>query len=317
MPNKNKSSVFVTGAGGFIGANIVRHLLEENYSVHVINHRNEIPWRLRAIAHLISIHDADLTNSRKLNKALQESHPDYIIHLASYGAYPYQSELKKAIKVNIDGTKNLLEASQHIPYKCFINAGSSSEYGFKNKPMKENDFCEPVSYYAATKLSQTNICKIFAKLNNKPIVTVRLFSVYGPFEEPTRFIPVIMKALIDTNPIKLTPGRQRRDFIYIKDVTDALLHILKKKDLPQGEIYNLGTGIEYTNDEVVNTLLKVTNKETNIVKGSYPKRIWDTSHWVSNTSKTKTVLEWHPQYTLDKGLRETYSWFKMNSNLYK
>lgn len=182
--------------------------------------------------------------------------------------------------------------------------------------MKETDLCDPVSYYAATKLANTCICKIFAHLNNKPVVNFRLFSVYGPYEEPTRFIPTITKSLIIKDIIKLTPGNQRRDFIYVDDVSDAYLKALSEGKKIKGEIFNIGTGREYTNGEVVKKLFLSTASKTKVEKGSYPKRKWDTSHWRADISHTKKALKWKPRYSLEEGLRKNYLWLNKNINFY-
>lgn len=317
MPSKNKRRVFLTGAGGFIGANLTRSLFKKNYDVHILSHTNELSWRLQNIAKELNIHKGNITDFISLKQALQKAKPDYIIHLAVYGAYHFQNDLGKITQTNIIGTKNLLEASIDIPYKCFINTGSSSEYGYKNTPMKETDFCDPVSYYAATKLAAAHLCKIFAQINNKPIVTFRLFSVYGPYEAPARLVPAVMKALIKKETIKLSPGKQRRDFIYVQDVCDAYLQTLKLGSKLKGEILNIGTVRENTNDEVVSTLFKITKQKTIIDKGSYPKRPWEALHWRANMTHTKKLLAWKPSYTLDKGLLSTYSWFEKNISFYE
>lgn len=316
MKSRCKRAVFMTGGSGFVGANIIRALLKKNYDVHILNRTGLLSWRLKDIAKLITIHTGDIADYVSLKKVLSQIMPDYIIHLAAYGAYHYQTELDKIVQVNIEGTKNLLVASKDIPYKCFINTGSSSEYGFKDKSMKENDFCDPVSYYGSTKLANSSICKVFARLNNKPIVTFRLFSIYGPYEEPGRFIPTITKSLITKEVIKLTPGNQRRDFIYVDDVSDAYLKALSLGKKIQGEILNIGTGIEHTNDEVVKQLFASTNMKTAVEKGAYPKRIWDTSHWRADISYTKRILKWKPMHSLDEGLKKNYSWFQRNITFY-
>lgn len=100
MKSGSKSVVFVTGAGGFVGANIVRALLKKDYEVHVLNRNKQLSWRLKDIEEFITIHTGDLTERASLNNALLKSGPDYIIHLAAYGAYHYQDELEKIIKVN-------------------------------------------------------------------------------------------------------------------------------------------------------------------------------------------------------------------------
>lgn len=316
MDHGNKSRVFVTGASGFVGANVVRALLNKNYDVYVLNRTKLLSWRLKDIAERITICGGDIIDLSSLKKALSIANPDYIIHLAAYGAYHYQTEPEKIIEVNVGGTKNLLEASKNIPYKCFINTGTSSEYGFKDKSMKEDDYCDPVSYYAVSKLAGTHLCKVFACLNNKPITTFRLFSVYGPYEEPTRFIPTIIKALIKKESIKLTSGNQRRDFIYVDDVSDAYMRALALGKKIQGEIFNIGTGHEYTNDEVVKMLFRSTESKTRIQKGAYPKRMWDAPHWRADISHARKILKWHPHYSLDKGLKKNYSWFQKNLDLY-
>ncbi|MCL4416467.1 MAG: NAD-dependent epimerase/dehydratase family protein [Patescibacteria group bacterium] len=316
MNRKNKRRVFVTGAGGFIGANLTRKLLKQNFNVHILCRTEEISWRLRNVSQLITIHVGDITNFKLLHRVLQKAQPDYIIHLAAYGAYHYQTDLNKIIKVNIEGTKNLLEASKNIAYKCFINTGSSSEYGFKDKPMKEDDFCNPVSFYGTAKLTATQMCKVFAQINNKPIITLRLFSVYGPYEERGRFVPIIIKSLIIGDTINLTQGNIRRDFIYIDDVSNAYIKALDLGFRMRGKILNIGVGKEYTNDQLVKKLFKITNKKTRIEKGAYPKRAWDTKHWRADISNAKKILSWNPKFDLTNGLLATYSWFEKNLDFY-
>ncbi len=317
MSTKSKGQVFITGASGFVGANLTRALIKKNYATHILTKSKIFPWRLQGLENKISNHIGDITDFSSVKKTLTSVKPDYIIHLAVYGAYHFQTELDKIVNVNIVGVRNLLDASRDIPYKCFINTGSSSEYGIKNAPMKENDFCDPISYYAATKLGATHIGKVFALMNNKPVVTFRLFSVYGPYEAPTRLVPVMMKSLITRQTINLSPGKQRRDFIYVEDVCDAYLKALTVGKKITGEILNIGTGREYTNEEVVKALFAVTGQKTKIAKGAYPKRPWEALHWKASISHTKELLGWTPKVTLDKGLQGTYSWFEKNVHLYQ
>src|SRR3990167_9142132 len=175
--------------------------------------------------------------------------------------------------------------------------------------MKENDFLEPISFYAAAKAGQTLLCQAFAFQYNKPIVTLRPFSVYGQYEQNDRFIPTIIRAVIEKKPIKLTEGKQRRDFIYIDDMVNAYIKLLKHGKKLKGRILNIGTGKEYTNDEIVKTLFRISNKKTVIKKGKFPKRIWDSPHWVADISNAKNLLNWTPAYSLEKGLTKTYNWF--------
>jgi len=301
-------NVLITGGAGFVGANLTRKLIELGYDVNLILKRSSNLWRIKDILNGVKVYYIDLLDKNKLSKIVNKINPVFIIHLATYGDYRNQSDVEQMMDVNIKGTLNLLIASKNINYKMFINTGSSSEYGIKNEPMKETDFLNPISFYAATKASSTFLCQIFAKEYNKPIVTLRPFSVYGPYEEEKRFVPTIVKAVIKNKPIKITSGEQRRDFIYIQDVVGIYIKTMSYGKKLSGQIFNVGTGVEYTNDEVVQTLFKVTGKKVKIEKGAYPKRLWDTQHWVSDISKTEKLLKWKPKFSLEKGLLETYKW---------
>lgn len=303
-----KKRIILTGGAGFIGANLTRKLLKLNYEVNLIIRASTNLWRLKDILPQLKTHQIDILDKKELTKKISKINPQAIIHLATYSQYRKQNDFEQMVETNIKGTLNLLSATKDIKYDVFINTGSSSEYGIKNTPMRETDMLDPVSFYAATKSSATLLCKVFALEYSKPIVTLRPFSVYGPYEEKNRFIPTITKAVIQNKPIKLTPGNQRRDFIFIDDIVDIYIKTLSQGKKLSGEILNMGTGIEYTNDEVARTLFKVSGKRVKIEKGAYPKRIWDTPHWAADTTKTKKLLNWKPKFTLEQGLRYTYNW---------
>ena len=311
----SKNTAVVTGANGFVGANLTRALVKDGYIVHVALRQKPNYWRLQDIQDKIIIHEVDITNKQQVNSLFKKVHPSHIFHLAAYGAYSHQTDLSRMIDVNIKGLENLLQATNDIPYVSFVITGSSSEYGYKKKPMKEKDILEPTSNYAATKAAATLISQVTAKQYNKPITIVRLFSVYGPYEEPTRFIPVAIKLALQNKQIPLTPGTSKRDFIYIKDVIDAFLLIAKNPTNP-GELINLGTGKQYTNDTVIDTIGNLMNKKLNIAKGAFENRIWDTDYWVADNTKAKTILKWEPKYSLENGLKESIVWFTEHAALY-
>lgn len=305
-----RPQVLITGGAGFIGANLVNKLLKLNYNVSLIVKNSTNLWRIKNILPKIKLHKTDFFDTNNLKKIIEKINPSVIFHLATYSAYRDQEASIEMINTNIKGTLNLLNATKDINYDIFVNTGSSSEYGIKNIPMKESDLLEPISFYAATKAFATLLCQVFAKIYGKPIVTLRPFSVYGPLEEKERFIPTVIKSIIENNPIKLTPGDQRRDFIYVQDVVDVYIKTISYGKKLSGLILNMGTGIEYTNDEVVKTLFKVAKKKVKVDKGAFPNRIWDNQHWVADISKTKKILNWEPKHSLENALRKTYLWYK-------
>jgi nucleoside-diphosphate-sugar epimerase len=307
LPQKR---VLVTGGAGFIGANLVRKLLSLKYDANLLIRPSTNLWRLNNILPKLNIHEINILDVKNLKKKITQINPQAIIHLATYSKYRNQNDFEQMVETNIKGTLNLLTASKDINYDILINTGSSSEYGMKNKQMKESDLLEPISFYAATKASTTLLCQVFAREYQKPIVTLRPFSVYGPFEEKERFIPTIINSVLHDKPIKLTSGNQRRDFIYVQDIVDIYIKTIRMGKSLSGQVLNMGTGIEYTNDEVVKTLFKMSGKKVKIEKGAFPKRLWDTKHWRADISKTKRTLNWKPKFSLEEGLRDTFNWFK-------
>ncbi|MBI4065034.1 NAD-dependent epimerase/dehydratase family protein [Candidatus Gottesmanbacteria bacterium] len=301
----------VTGGGGFMGSHLVKRLVRDHFSVHVISKHTTNVHRLSSVMSDITVHTIGLERRVALKKTLQKISPSHIYHLAAHGSYPHQVDLDEMTEANIYGTLNLLVASQDIPYKAFIHTGSSSEYGFKSHAMKETDVLEPISFYAATKASATLLCQVFARQYRKPIVTLRPFSVYGPNEESTRFIPTIISRVLANTPIQITPKNERRDFIYIDDAIAAFVRAGEKALQLSGTIFNIGTGRQYTNDEVVQELFKAVHKSVPVEKGAYPPRTWDTPHWVADISLTKKFLGWKSKVSLSDGLVRTYNWMKL------
>lgn len=309
MTITNKT-ILVTGAAGFIGSNLIRKLISLDNKVHIFVKKSTNLWRIKDIINQVKIHNISLTNLKQIEKSVKHFKPEIIYHLAAHGSYPQQIDPPTIIKTNILGTANLITALNSINYKCFVNTGSSSEYGFKNKPMKETDLLAPESFYAATKATSTYFCQVIAKNFARPIITLRPFSVYGPYEEPTRLIPTVIKNIIISKPVLLTSKTAKRDFIYVEDFVNCYLKIpqLINKKL-YGQVFNVGTGKQYSNEDIVKTVRQILKKKVIIRKGAYKNRTWDSDYWVGNISKAKRLLHWKPEHSLKEGLRKTVSWF--------
>lgn len=301
-----KRRFLITGGSGFIGANLVRKLIKENQEVHLFLRKDFKNWRLKNLTGF-KVHISDLSDISLLKKLFQKIKPDIIYHLATSGAYSYQNDLDLIIKTNILGTWNLLKASLGVDFELFVNTGSSSEYGFKKEPMKESDVLEPNSFYAVTKSFQTYLASFLAKDKNKNFVTLRPFSVYGPYEEPTRFIPTLLRSLMLQKPINLVSPKTSRDYIYIDELVTAYLKIDQLKQ-NSGEYFNIGTGVQSTISEVVEIAVKVTGKTTQFNFGKMESRSWDSSNWVADISKAKKLLDFHPKISLKQGLKFTWEW---------
>lgn len=310
-----KRNFLLTGATGFVGACIVRRLLDEDQNVTILIRKEARLWRIKDILNKIQVIYSDLSDPVLLDKVFQTVKPDVIYHLAANGAYSYQDNPDEIIETNIIGTWNLIKASLPYPYELFINTGSSSEYGFKNDSMKETDLLEPASYYAVTKATQTLLSSFVAKSQGKPIITFRLFSVYGPYEEPTRFIPTLMKSLLNKEDMRLVDPSIARDMIYIDDVVDAYLEIDKLKKYA-GESFNVCTGKQSTIKNIVKQAIETSGESTNFIWGGMKNRSWDTKVWVGDNNKMKKLIHWEAKTDLSSGLKKTWEWYKNNLNLY-
>jgi nucleoside-diphosphate-sugar epimerase len=316
MANRISNPILVTGGSGFVGANLVRRLISDGYDVYLILRPEADNWRLQGILDKVKVHKADLTKKEQINDIVQNIKPKTIFHLAAYGAYPFQTDPERIEAVNLDGTIILLSACEKEGFDIFINSGSSSEYGFKDKPMKETDVLEPNSSYAVFKSAATLFCKNEAQSKKLPIITLRPFSVYGPYEEKTRLIPTLIMKFLQNECPPLASPETARDFIYVDDVVDLYLMAANRPEL-SGETFNVGTGFQTTLREIVDITKKMLKAKIKPKWNTMEKRSWDQSIWQANMSKTKKTFNWKPKYNLATGLEKTVEWFKNNLSLYK
>jgi len=169
---------------------------------------------------------------------------------------------------------------------------------------------EPNSYYSVAKCAQTLLCQHVANAQGRrPITTFRLFSTYGPYEEPSRLIPTLTQRCIEGRELTLVAAETARDFVYVDDVVDAYLHTDKLAQL-SGEIINIGTGVQSTIKQVVDLILEHTGARVACNWGAMPARVWDAKTWVADCTKSGRLLGWRPRTTLSEGLKQTVAWWR-------
>jgi nucleoside-diphosphate-sugar epimerase len=258
----------------------------------------------------------DFTDEEVLTHVVGNIRPDWIFHLAAHGAYPSQTDLRQMVQTNIMGTINLVEACLRIGFEAFVNTGSSSEYGFKGYAPSETEWLEPNSHYAVTKASATLYCCYTAQSRGVHIPTLRLYSVYGPYEEPTRLMPtLILRGMNGELPPLVNPGIAR-DYVYVDDVVEAYLLAASRLTREPGAVYNVGTGVQTTLSEVVEVVWRVMGITAEPKWGSMPNRIWDTNVWVADNRKIQSELGWRPQHTFEQGFCQMVNWFRDNPALW-
>jgi len=312
---KIKLPILITGSSGFIGANLTRFFVEQGICISVIL-RNKDNWRINDIIKKVDPHYLDLNNSKKLKKTINQIKPKTIFHLATYGGYPNQRDLYQIHRSNLCSTINLLKECEKYNYEKFINTGSSSEYGNKIKSMKEGDFLEPDSHYAIFKSAANHFCTYEALNKKLPIINVRPFHVYGPYEDRNRLIPTLILDLMNDRSPPLVSPKTSRDFIYVDDVIKYYLSLATKKNI-NGETFNIGSGKKSSIERVFFNIKKILNSKTNPNWNSMPSRSWDKNIWLANMKKTNSILKIKNDYTLIEGLKKNISWFMANEKLYK
>ncbi len=318
MEKLTKRKILITGGAGFIGANFVYKFLALGYSVIIFEKEGIDLWRLEKLKKKIEIHFTDLTKYDAVEKLVKKIKPQIVLHFATYGAYQRtQQDTDLTINTNLKGTINLVNACQKVGVECFINTGSNSEYGIKTKTMKETDLPEPDNLYAITKLATTAYCQMMARKFDFPVAIVRPFAVYGPFEEKERLIPSIMVSLIKNKDIKLSSPNSVRDFIFIDDLIDGYLSIIKNIKKVKGEVFNLGSGRQFSIRQVVTMAKKITRSNSVPHYGQIKKAQTESTIWLADISKAKKMLGWKPKYNLEKGLKKDIAWFKENLSDYE
>jgi dolichol-phosphate mannosyltransferase len=294
----------VTGGSGFIGAGLVRRLIADGHQCHLLVRRGYDPWRIADIRPDLHLHEVDLTDARALDATVARIRPDWVFNLAVHGAYSWQTDVEQIVRTNVLGTTELLGACLRAGFEAFVNSGSSSEYGPKDHAPSESEPLEPNSHYAVTKAYGTHLCRFTARDRNVHIVTLRLYSVFGPLEEPRRLMPTLIEhGLRGTLPPLVAPD-VARDYVYLDDVIDAYLRAAARPTEELGAVYNVGTGVQTSIREAVEVARRVLGVTAEPQWGSMPNRGWDTNVWVADASRIRQALEWRPRYTFEEGFRE-------------
>lgn len=302
----------VTGATGFIGANLTRHLLRCGHEVHLLVRRGYNTWSVNEILSDVILHEVHFLDQTSLEQAVANIRPEWIFHLAAYGAYSSQSDLNKMIQTNIIGTINLVNACFKTGFEAFVNTGSSSEYGYKDHAPSETETLEPNSHYAVTKASATMFCRYVAQSQRVHIPTLRLYSVYGPYEEPKRLMPTLIHYGLEGKLPPLVHPEINHDFVYVDDVSEAYIRAASQPNQELGAVYNVGTGTQTSMRQVVRVAKKILDIPAEPVWGSMPDREWDTNIWVADNRKIRETLGWRPRYRLEEGFRRMVNWFRKN-----
>jgi UDP-glucose 4-epimerase len=289
----------VTGGAGFIGSNLADALLERGDEVSIVD--NLSTGRRENIPAGATFHEADITDGVAMTALLADQRPDAIFHLAA------QIDVRRAVAdpafdaaVNVGGTAVMLEAARGAGTRRFVLASTGGAiYGETDRlPTPEEVEAAPISPYGASKAAAETYLALYTRLHGLSTVALRFANVYGPRQDPLGeggVIAIYCHAAADSRQVKVFgDGRQTRDFVFVGDVTSALI---AAADRDVGGALNIGTGEETTVLELVERLELEPTFE--------PERPGEIRRSCLDASAARAELGWAPVVSLEDGLQRT------------
>lgn len=305
MSIQGRTRTFVTGASGFIGARLIRRLLRDGAAVSAAVRPSADLHRLREIKSDLTFHTLDLQDTDGVARALDAARPDVIYNLATWRP---PDPPASAEPTNANGLASLLRYAAAAGARV-IHMGSSLEYHDRSRPCREDDEANGVTPHGAAKAAASRLGRAYAESTGCRLVILRLFQVYGPDDRPTRFLPALIDAALTQRPFALTPPGFRRDWVYVDDVIDAAV-AATVANLRPGEIVNIASGTQTTNEEIVSLVERCAGRAVRIDARPYAPHAWDATHWLADIDKARRLLQWRPRHTLAQGLDRTVDWHR-------
>ena len=332
MNNLDKNSTFlVTGAAGFIGYFLSKHLLSEGFQVIGLDNLNDYydpalkDERLRLLEPFekFTFIKSDLANKDSLMEIFEKYRPDYVINLAAQAGVRYSIENPDVyIQSNILGFFNILEACRHYPVKHLVYASSSSVYGANKKvPFEETDFVDhPVSLYAATKKSNELMAFTYSHLFNIPATGLRFFTVYGPLGRPDMAYFGFVNKYFAGEPIRIFNNGDfsndlYRDFTYIDDIVEGIYRIIQVP--PTGadphKVFNIGNNQPVKLMDFIQALEKALSnslgREVQFEKIFEPIKPGDVPATYASTDALYEAVGFKPKTSIENGLQKFADWY--------
>ena len=314
--------LLVTGGLGFIGSNFIKYILEEQPDIEITN-LDKISYGANP-ANLQDIEGnknyrfikGDICDKKILEEYITNS--DVIVNFAAESHVDRSiSDPSPFLRSNTEGVLSLLEVIRNCNKKIkFIQIGTDESYGdILDNSFREEDRLKPSSPYAASKASADMLCLAYYRTYGLDVIISRCTNNFGPYQFPEKLIP---KTIIRTNLNLKIPiygsGKNVRDWIYVIDHCDAINRIISKGK--SGEIYNISSGNELTNIEIVENILKLLNKSEELIEFVEDRPGHDVRYSL-NSSKIRKELDWKPEYEFSKALKETVDWYIDNESWWK
>ncbi|MFZ3135797.1 MAG: dTDP-glucose 4,6-dehydratase [Thermodesulfovibrionales bacterium] len=307
--------LLATGGAGFIGSEFVRQGVERGYEIAVVDklsYAGDIE-RLKNAEGKITFYKVDVTDRGSVGEVFRKERPDIIVHWAA------ESHVDRSIldaspflDTNIKGTQVLLDIARQHEIKRFINISTDEVYGDLEE---EGQFYEttplnPSSPYSVSKASADMLGRAYHRTYGLPVITIRPSNNYGPWQYPEKLIPVvILKALNDQKVPVYAKGENVREWLFVSDCAEAVFETVEKGRA--GEIYNVGSGEEKRNIDVVKTILKILGKTEDLIE-FVRDRLGHDFRYSLNSDKIRREVGWEPKVQFSEGIEKTVKWYLDN-----
>ena len=325
-----KKTILVTGGAGFIGSNLLLHLVRTCPEYFIIN-LDALTYaghleNLEAIEKAPNYHfeKGDIADSQLIQKIFQTYPIDTVLHLAA------ESHVDRSIadplafvRTNVIGTVNLLNAAReswqsNYDGKLFYHISTDEVYGSlepKAPAFTEEHRYEPHSPYSASKASGDHFVRAYHDTYGLPTIISNCSNNYGPFQFPEKLIPLVIRNILNQKPIPIYgDGKQVRDWLHVQDHVEAIELIMRQGKA--GETYNIGGNNELQNIHLVKILIDAVDRNLGYPEGhSLPLITYVTDRpghdvrYAINSSKISRELGWQPRITVKEGLQKTVAWY--------
>ena len=293
----------ITGASGFIGSYLTRRLLSAGVPVAIVHRRDSDLWRLRDDLSGVVRIEGDLLDLEAIESSIAEFKPDTFFHLAWFGVNNKQRNDDSQLEKNLYSSLALVRLAGKLGCRNWIGAGSQAEYGPQNQSLTEASTTAPTTLYGATKLSVYFLASQMAKNMGLRFAWVRVFSTYGPQDNPDWMLPYVIRLLKQGATPALTPAAQRWDYLHVMDAAEAFYQIAIT---PQAQgLFNLGSGQSRPLKEIIEFIRDQIDPELPLGFGQVPYRPDQVMFLEANVAKLRKETNWIPRISLEEGLRET------------
>ena len=307
--------LLVTGGAGFIGSEFVRQAVElgiETVVVDKLTYAGDLE-RLKSVKDKIKFYKADIQNTEFIEHIFRQEQPDVVVHWAAE-SHVDRSILDASpfIDTNVRGTQVLLDVAKNSDVKLFVNIATDEVYGELGKEghFYEDTPLSPNSPYSVSKASADMLGRAYFRTYGLPVITVRPSNNYGWWQYPEKLIPVVILKALHDEPIPVYgTGENVREWLFVSDCAEAVFEIIEKGK--PGEIYNVGSGEERRNIDVVRAILAILGKPEDLIEFVQDRPGHDFRYSLS-TQKIEKEIGWKARVKFEEGIEKTVSWYLKN-----